>query len=498
MKKLNFFLVKDSFKLSEREFNAILSRNGWRPLIKHLLRVTNLMAGGLTNNWVRLTIVVIRRFEKIYRAQGHAGLVKYLKVCSVCLQQYLGGHVEHDLTPLGLRVKRTKGGIPKILPTEVRRRIQKGDTTVIKWSLTLFALFRVIIYPGKLKTSTITSARTVSLQGEKHLYPFISTFLGLFIREKNMGVHLLSAPEPFSINRSSPTSDSLDGMMEVSTHPDSITRSVIVFLKNPELFSVLKEFRDLLKPSFEFNQILDNQVETIRFKVQEWLAINTASFAKDGSYRLDKSSPLYEKFMSEKNLKRRNYLIDKVFLEAMKVSAPKLIRNLGKLGLKDEAAGKIRVFAMVDPFTQWLLRPLHKFLFKKLKNIPMDGTFDQLKPLTRVPFGLKPLYSFDLSAATDRLPVSLQEKILSHAFGDRFAFLWKTLLVGRPYSLRDRDGKYHSLTYAVGQPMGALSSWAMLALTHHFIVQCAAWQTGITPKTALFDEYAVLGDDIVI
>ena len=27
-----------------------------------------------------------------------------------------------------------------------------------------------------------------------------------------------------------------------------------------------------------------------------------------------------------------------------------------------------------------------------------------------------------------------------------------------------------SVRYAVGQPMGALSSWAMLALTHHFIV----------------------------
>lgn len=35
------------------------------------------------------------------------------------------------------------------------------------------------------------------------------------------------------------------------------------------------------------------------------------------------------------------------------------------------------------------------------------------------------------------------------------------------------------IRYAVGQPMGALSSWAMLALTHHFIVQYAAYRTGI-------------------
>jgi hypothetical protein len=37
----------------------------------------------------------------------------------------------------------------------------------------------------------------------------------------------------------------------------------------------------------------------------------------------------------------------------------------------------------------------------------------------------------------------------------------------------------------------------MLAFTHHFIVQVAAWEAGF-PKTRLFTQYAVLGDDIVI
>jgi hypothetical protein len=58
-------------------------------------------------------------------------------------------------------------------------------------------------------------------------------------------------------------------------------------------------------------------------------------------------------------------------------------QRVGKIGLKQEAAGKMRVFAMVDPITQWALQPLHKFLFKLLKKIPMDGTFDQLRPLAR-------------------------------------------------------------------------------------------------------------------
>lgn len=43
--------------------------------------------------------------------------------------------------------------------------------------------------------------------------------------------------------------------------------------------------------------------------------------------------------------------------------------------------------------------------------------------------------------------------------------------------------------------MGALSSWASLALTHHLIVQIAARRSGLE---GWFEEYAILGDDIVI
>jgi len=46
--------------------------------------------------------------------------------------------------------------------------------------------------------------------------------------------------------------------------------------------------------------------------------------------------------------------------------------------------------------------------------------------------------------------------------------------------------------------MGAYSSWALLALTHHFIVQVAAWESGVIPHHWWFYDYAVLGDDIVI
>jgi len=52
----------------------------------------------------------------------------------------------------------------------------------------------------------------------------------------------------------------------------------------------------------------------------------------------------------------------------------------------------------------------------------------------------------------------------------------------------------HPYRYSVGQPMGALSSWAMLAVTHHTIVALAARRVGVPD----FTHYAILGDDVVI
>jgi len=60
-------------------------------------------------------------------------------------------------------------------------------------------------------------------------------------------------------------------------------------------------------------------------------------------------------------------------------------------------------------------------LFKQLSRHITDGTFNQLKPLSRVPFGKTQIDSLDLSAATDRLPLYVQKQLLSQIFGKEFA-----------------------------------------------------------------------------
>jgi len=185
--------------------------------------------------------------------------------------------------------------------------------------------------------------------------------------------------------------------------------------------------------------------------------------------------------------------VEKLVLNGNPIFTP--LPYLGKLGMKEEAAGKVRVFAMVDAWTQWILYPYHRVIFDILKTVPMDGTFNQVAPLAFVK-STKGLFSLDLSAATDRLALSLQKSLFAAIFGNDFAENWANLLVGRAYRIHIKK-TFSDIKYAVGQPMGALSSWASLAITHHFIVQVAAWRAGF-PQWKLYTNYAVLGDDIVI
>jgi hypothetical protein len=173
---------------------------------------------------------------------------------------------------------------------------------------------------------------------------------------------------------------------------------------------------------------------------------------------------------------------------------------LGKLSVVYNQAGKARVVASTNWWIQSALKPLHENIFRLLRNIPQDGTHDQKaafnKFITRADSFSKTignnLSGYDLSAATDRLPIDLQVQILNELGID--GTLWRNIL--------DIDWLYHPdkdsrvfVRYAVGQPMGAYSSWAMLALTHHLIVRIAALRNSKNPKLV---NYAVLGDDIVI
>jgi len=168
----------------------------------------------------------------------------------------------------------------------------------------------------------------------------------------------------------------------------------------------------------------------------------------------------------------------------------------GKLGLKHEGGGKVRVFAMLDSIRQALLRPIHNWLMSVLRSIPNDGTFDQLKPLYALrKKKIKKLYSFDLTSATDRFPIFLQTRMLEGFLGPPITCAWQQILKF-PFSASFAR-KLPPIRFRMGQPLGAYSSWPAFALTHHAFVQYCARKAGF-PGNRWFRDYAILGDDIII
>jgi hypothetical protein len=88
----------------------------------------------------------------------------------------------------------------------------------------------------------------------------------------------------------------------------------------------------------------------------------------------------------------------------------------GRLSMSLEGAGKRRVFAIGNYVKQRLLRPFHDWLMDVLRRLKTDGTFDQTRPLSFLR-GYQTCYSYDLSSATDRMPLGRLTCVFSHWFG---------------------------------------------------------------------------------
>lgn len=167
---------------------------------------------------------------------------------------------------------------------------------------------------------------------------------------------------------------------------------------------------------------------------------------------------------------------------------------IGKLSIVKDPELKLRVIGMLDYYTQFILRPIHDDLLNLLKTFKCDRTFTQDPRHDWKPKGNK-FWSLDLSSATDRFPVILQEELLSYIYDKELAATWKSLLTKRNFVYDvEEDLKGGLYQYKVGQPMGAYSSWAAFTLSHHLVVHYAASLCGIEN----FDSYIILGDDIVI
>jgi hypothetical protein len=390
---------------------------------------------GLRKLWVTCFQPLHDSVLRLWKDNGSLWLTQYLSLSCRIIVLWVGGQPYVESTPT-VRVRLTRCGLPAFLPNALRKifLLLRGEDhayalRVIRVTLTILSVYRVIGCQPNLKISTITG-------------PFSGLAATLAVWEVSQAVGLL--PRSLAIAKASWTylSESAGPNFKRSTWSSGL--DALAFIRDPLVW-------------------------------YHWIAIAVAQRAW---------------VLLSWNL--FTVLVSLPVLPLLLVTG-KLPKRLGKLATLFEARGKVRVVAITDWWTQALLAPLHEGLFTILRSIPQDGTFCQLGPvhllISYVRASGAPVYSYDLSAATDRLPIAFQIQVLE-ALGVSWAVNWAALLVVRPWYLQQTP-----VFYAVGQPMGALSSWAILAVSHHLLVQIAARRAGVR---GWFTHYALLGDDIII
>lgn len=449
--------------------SAVKSR---KLLLERLTRALPLVVGGTSLGWLKAIAVFVRLVIRVRKHSGSKGLALYLKASTLLLMRALAGKKLVNPRDAGSVVSVTNSGIPRWIPSNFRKRIRAGDTKCVRFILTLCTLYRVIDFKGKLSISTVTDPGVATpLWFRREWIPFIRKYFIPYLIEfgfkplervtdldENPGPHFPKLRgKLLTLFTSGPNS-----FWTKSLQLGSYLADAIALKDRPELFMSLLN----LSQEMHSQHIMHSPI---------W---GLASIAF--------SFPWCKPHGRNGTGEPQGYV--------------------GALSVRHEP-GKERVFAMVDVFTQSVLRPLHDFLFGILKVIPQDGTFSQGKPLVALvercqTENIKHVWSFDLSAATDRLPIGLQQALLGTLTSPRLASNWKAVLVGRGYRVpKDLVTTLgpkvtgREVRYRVGQPMGAYSSWSMLAMAHHCIVQFAAWRCG---HRSWFNYYAVLGDDIVI
>lgn len=166
-------------------------------------------------------------------------------------------------------------------------------------------------------------------------------------------------------------------------------------------------------------------------------------------------------------------------------------KTIRKLSIVKDPEAKVRIIAIFDYWSQCALKPLHDSISRILRGIKADCTFNQDAFLRTMPKQAE-FNSIDLKNCTDRLPALLQKEMVAQLLGSKEkAQAWYDILCAHEFYV-PWTGQW--VRYATGQGMGAYSSWTVMALTHHTIVQWAAMRIGYPH----FTDYWLLGDDLVI
>lgn len=163
--------------------------------------------------------------------------------------------------------------------------------------------------------------------------------------------------------------------------------------------------------------------------------------------------------------------------------------------------GKVRFYFAPHLWVQYFMAPYAKELYGKLRRVKRDYTFDQdagVRYVQEMIRAGKRCHSIDLSSATDRFPAAFTYRCLTALYPSKNGRWWaeRFAQISRlPAGITDPvTQKRRLIRWRVGQPLGTNVSFAAFALSHHCLVALIADAL----NKHHFEDYAILGDDIVI
>ena len=153
--------------------------------------------------------------------------------------------------------------------------------------------------------------------------------------------------------------------------------------------------------------------------------------------------------------------------------------------------GGYKVRWIANPFRihQLALKPLGDALFKSIRSLPWDCTFEQERPISVIQEHLRKggvAHAVDLTAATDHFPLSLQLSVLQGIIPQR-----DLILLFRDLSRAVWRSPIGPVRWTKGQPMGLYPSFPSFALTHGILLY-------YLNKETFQDDFFILGDDVII
>jgi hypothetical protein len=391
--------------------------------------------------WGMLAICLTFHHLWYYTSLRHACAV--FKEANRLTFKYLAGTPE--TTSQGVAIGVSKHGLPKLIPTFLRTRMAAGHHTTISCVLFCLQVPRMYCYRGQQKISAIVGEYT----GDTRALELIAAYIPLVfqvlqlptLQERGCGefgdeeasemLSPLGQITYFFTNKAGPNGQAL-----LSAIFDSVALT-----NNPALMTAFASYCQIVNAPYLVTTVTR-------------LSALTRSFQESMSNFFDYDFPR---------------------------------PRVGKISFVIAPFGKLRLVAIPAYFIQMMFRPIHLLVFQILRLIPTDCTFNQDKGVDRISKeGGYSLKSYDLSSATDRLPLAIQIPVLvcialackiSVEKACRLADAWATVirLIPFHYPTRSKGASPKIVKYAVGHPMGTYSSWAVFTLSHHLLVQICAY-----------------------